>query len=503
MSSARTEQRPSPTAGRGIVIGVGVIGLVAIVGYGVTRSQDRAEAAAESAARKPAVRAAEVTPVADLMVKAQAARAAADVRSLRELDAELAESADATTVAPKAMAAQLERIDVLATLALEAAIRRGLPSADQAEADRVLQSSVKTGRELIRAARAHDGDASRLRAAAARLDLAAGEPVADHEPMVLLPTYRDPELRFAVIAEPLWRPEPDAEPMPAPELDDLVASLRAEPSTVLLDLLLAVSLRARGDNDDALAVVDRVLASSPGQPSATALRSALSGAGPLVAAALDGGGEEDPLGERGEGLGVATPEAAPEPEPEPEPAPEPEPEPVAKPKPEPTPVAEPEPEPEPEPTPEPEPEPTPEPVAKPKPEPKATPTPKPDPKPKPAAKPKKDFETLLTEGCKLARTGDAEKGLALLRDAHDMQPGGTKVTLCMAEAHERLGRDASARAMCDRVLRKNPNHKQANLLMAKLAVASGDKATALKHYRRVLESDPENAKAKAYVEANG
>jgi tetratricopeptide (TPR) repeat protein len=496
---AAGDRAGDPNAGRWAVAGVGVLGLVAIVGYGMMKSRDRVDATAPGRAQPAAQdRAVAAAPIADLTARARAARLALDVRTLVELDAALARAIEDATMAPKAAAARLERVDVLATLALEASIRGGLAPQEAEATAAVVKRSVSEGRALLSVASDDGADPGRLRAAAARFDLAAGESVADREPMVLLPTYRDTELRLAVLAEPLWRPEAGEEPMGEPALDDLVRTLRAQPRSVLLDLLLAAALAKKDDRDGAVAVLGEVLTEVPGQPTAAAMRAALGDTRVAMAdpALPDVPTDPVPIDPTAGTVAVAEPRP-PAPEPAPEAAPEPEPEPETK-------TAPPEPEPAPEAAPEPIPEP--EPVAKAEPtppEPEPEPKPKPTAEPKPRAKPSSDFDSLLAEGCKLARGSDPEKGLKLLQKAHDLKPGGTKVTLCMAEAHAKLGRDASARALCDRVLRSAPNNKQANLLMAKLEDAKGNKTAAVKHYRRVLESDPENATAKSYVEKNG
>ena len=39
--------------------------------------------------------------------------------------------------------------------------------------------------------------------------------------------------------------------------------------------------------------------------------------------------------------------------------------------------------------------------------------------------------------------------------------------------------------------------------MAELEIARGNESAALEHYRKVLQNDPDDAKAKAYVDAHG
>ena len=69
----------------------------------------------------------------------------------------------------------------------------------------------------------------------------------------------------------------------------------------------------------------------------------------------------------------------------------------------------------------------------------------------------------------------------------------------MAQAQDALGRGASALALVDRVIRKQPNNKAALLLAARLEADQGNRTSAEDYYRRVLEIDPENAKAKSFL----
>jgi tetratricopeptide (TPR) repeat protein len=73
----------------------------------------------------------------------------------------------------------------------------------------------------------------------------------------------------------------------------------------------------------------------------------------------------------------------------------------------------------------------------------------------------------------------------------------------MAEAHLALGREASARALCDRALRKSPSDRRALLLAAELELQRGNEGAALEHYKKILENHPDDSKAKAYVESHG
>jgi TolA-binding protein len=130
------------------------------------------------------------------------------------------------------------------------------------------------------------------------------------------------------------------------------------------------------------------------------------------------------------------------------------------------------------------------------PQPKKPSTPKP---PKPKAPP----TNLAEEGCKLVQSGKAEQGFSMLQKAFDQDPHDNKVVLCMAEGHMKLGRLPSARAMVERVLRGSSKNKKALLLAAKIEDKLGNDRSAADYYRKVLELEPDNATAKAYVEKSG
>src|SRR5690606_13681458 len=69
--------------------------------------------------------------------------------------------------------------------------------------------------------------------------------------------------------------------------------LRAQPRSVLLDLLLAAALAKKEDRDGALAVLGEVLAEVPSQPTAAAMRRSLGGDARVAMA--DPAGLIDPL----------------------------------------------------------------------------------------------------------------------------------------------------------------------------------------------------------------
>ncbi|MCA9656067.1 MAG: hypothetical protein KC501_39550 [Myxococcales bacterium] len=400
-----------------------------------------AEAAPEAKAGTPEGGAPSVT---GLVTEAEDARRTLDVAKLEQVEGQL-EAAGATRDA------QRERLATLATLAVEARVRSAALGDDQAAAQAARLASE--GQALADAIGAQL-DPGELAAAKARLSLARDEDVAAEHPSVLLPTFRDRELQSAVLARPVWHGDDDA--LVDQERADLVTVLQdlSEP-TGLERMLLAVTLHAAGESERAAAVARDALGAAPGQPLAQGLLDRIRDDGRVAVA--------DPS------TPVGTP-TTPEP-PQPEPVAEPEPEPIAEPEPEPT---------------------TPD-----------AGDPKPKAKPKAPPKPKMTPDELTTEGCKQVRSGDAQKGFAMLQKAFDLDPRDTKVILCMAEGHMKLGRLPSARAMAERVLRSSPKNKKALLLGAKIEDRMGNKRAAVDYYRKVLEQEPDNSTAKDYVDKNG
>nr|MCH9686172.1 hypothetical protein [Deltaproteobacteria bacterium] len=335
MASAQ-QRAGDPNAGRLLVLGAAVLGLGGVIGYALVQSGSRSDAMAVATQVKVDERPA-TTSVAQLLERASRARRDLDVAALVRLDSELDEAAHTTTAAPKARQAQQERLAVIASLAVESALR-ATTFGDEAALQQATDYAVE-GHALADTI-ADALSPSELRAARARLNFAGGEDIAVRHPSVLLPTFHDRELQHVVLAEPVWEPAPE-HPLDDQARDGLVTALRQLPEPTALErLLLAMALDAGGERTPALALTTAVLGQAPGQPFATALRRRMGG-GPVVAVA------HRPTATNGT---PATPEPIkPQPEPaKPEPT-KPEPEPT-KPQPEPA-----KPEPEPEPT---KPEPT-------------------------------------------------------------------------------------------------------------------------------------------------
>jgi tetratricopeptide (TPR) repeat protein len=445
------------------VVVAAALALTAVVVYTANTARPRASVAA------PASRLGSNASLAELGARAATARGQLDTEQMVSLVADLDEVVTSTTLATKANAAKVELLELHAAIALEAAMRAELDPVGREAAQKLAAKSIAKARELGVDIGDDAADLGRVDAALARAELAAGTDLTDTFPVVLLPSFRDPELRAAALSIPLWRG-------PAPDdvlAKSLVAQLKAtDRQTALVRLLTARALAATGADDAAAAAIDDVLSDVPRQPLALALQRSLRA--PAIAVASPPDEDDEP-----------TLVADPVPATPTKPAPTPEPTPTK-----PDPVAEPTPDPTPEPTPEPTP-------AKPEPT---------EPKPKPAkpeGESKKKYDTLLADGCKLVRGGDAQAGFDLLKQAFDLNPNAVAVTVCMAEAHLALGREASARALCDRALRKSPSDRRALLLAAELELQRGNEGAALEHYKKILENHPDDSKAKAYVESHG
>jgi len=454
--------------GRLVVVAAVVVGAGASMGYGFVKLREGWGARESRGGREPKAapptKAESASPLSDLVTRAQAARRTLDTTALQALDTELAAAAQANPTAPEAPELLGERVAVLASLSLEscvrAAVAKDAPAGEQATIYTnhtnalVEQHEPQLDPGLVLAARARD-------------TLCSGkEDVLALHPAVLHPGFRDHELRYALLAEPLWRtPGSDAEPFDDQARANLVRALEQLPEPTTLERL-TLALALPGSDPRAQSIVGEVLASVPAQPLAKAVQEHLRGSAQVAVA--------DPLP-----IEPAGPQPTEVESPEPtEPAP-----------PEPT-----------EPSP---PEPTePGPTKKVKPPSSGQPKQPSSGQPK-QPKPKAGPTDLAEEGCKLVHGGKAEQGFAMLQKAFDQDPRDTKVILCMAEGHMKLGRLPSARAMVERVLRASGKNKKALQLAGKIEDQLGNERSAADYYRKLLEIEPDNATAKAYVEKHG
>jgi tetratricopeptide (TPR) repeat protein len=485
----------SPGTGRWVVLIAGGVGIAAIVGYGVLNNRDRADVSAALAQRHgdPAQRSEANLEL--LLARAHEARDALDVGALVEL-ADSLQGLAKRTRAPERLTIELELADVLAARALEASIRAHTVQADRGEAQRIANDTIAAITPILDGLEVTGADPGRLHAVRARVALAAGTDVLEQYPAVMLPTFRDEELRLATMAGPVWR-EPDAT---SEMVSEVVAALRdAQRDTGLVQALLAIALAAEGDDEAALAVLDAMLKRVPSQPMARAFRAELmaSPSGRIAAAVGVSASSQTTDEDTPRSAGAVPPEEPDEPTPPAELEPPKEPEP---PKERPESAAQPEPQPPPKPKAEKQPSNSTQADPPKKPSSKADPSKKPEPKPANTGTSRaNDFDALQSEGCKKVQSGEAAAGFELLAKAFDLQPGSVPVIVCMAQAHHQLGRTASARAMAERALGKAPKNKGALTLMATLEAERGNRPGAEKYYRKLLELDPNHAKAKAYL----
>jgi tetratricopeptide (TPR) repeat protein len=451
----KAEQRAGdPNAGRLVVIAAAVVSAGALLGYGFVQMRERKEAKALAQGVEVGPHETAMVPVAELVERARAARRQLDTATLVRLEDQLALAAQATTSAPKALEARRERLAVLATLAVESTVR-GAALGD-ARASKQAADYVTSAHQLADQLEPELDPGLKL-ATSARLALAGGEDVPARYPVVLLPTFRDRELQYVLLAEPLWHSQA-ALTLDDPARADLIQALEQVPEPTAFErLVLALALEPTDQGKRAQTLVREVLAAAPAQPLAEGLLARLRGDTQVA---------------------VADPSPVPVGVPGEDPVP-PEPTDVALPQPpEPTDVALPRP-----------PEPT---------QPKQPKKPGTNP-PKPKAAP----ADMAEEGCKLVHGGKAEQGFSMLQKAFDQDPRDTKVILCMAEGHMKLGRLPSARAMVERVLRSSGKNKKALLLAGKIEDQLGNERSAADYYRKVLEIEPDNATAQAYVDKHG
>jgi tetratricopeptide (TPR) repeat protein len=457
LTNGQQRRNADPARGRLVVMAAAVVGAGGLLGYGFARVEARKNAEAlvahegAEAPSKPAEASSPFSAASAVLIRAQGARRSLDTTALQQIQGEL------EAAVGQLPDARGEQVAVLAALAVETSVRGAFTG--DAQATQQAATLAAQARALVDE-HAAALDPGLVLAARARVALASGQdPLALH-PAVLLPGFPDHELRHLLVAEPLWRS--GSEPLPDPVRADLVRRLEqhAEP-TALERLLLALAMPG---SEGAQSLVSEVRLAAPSQPLARAVEEHLRRTATVAVA--------DPLP-------MEPGPTEPEPEPSQPEVTRPEvtrPE-VAKPE-----VAKPE-------------------VTKPGPSQSGgTDAKKGAGKPK---VPKAPAADLATEGCKLVQSGKAEQGFAMLQKAFDLDPRDTKVILCMAEGHMKLGRLPSARAMVERVLRSSGKNKKALSLAAKIEDKLGNERSAADYYRKLLEIDPDDGTARAYVDKHG
>lgn len=430
---------PPPSSGRWVVPLVACIGFGALFGYGIFESHARQRSSAEIPPDDDATSSAGSMLLPEVLeTEVALAIERLDIVRLAELEGLLWQAEHATTLTPRATLARLVRSESQATRALDAAIRAGILGRETTIGAVALAQDALDTLESIDARGPYG---PRIFAARGRAALAQGVDLISVTPRLLLPGYRDPHLRWAALSRPLWTRGEGIEPQAIAALEE---ELRTTSTTVMSRLLLALCRRAQHDLEGARAAIDDVVARTPQQPTAIALRDVMDAPPPLRQAAVVNQAPTEP-----------PPPAPPTPAPKP-----------SSPKPSSS-VSSP---------------------SNPK-QPAAVPT-----------SPSTDARTLTKEGCKLVESGNPDRGVVLLRRAFDYDPGSEAITLCLASGYHLQGKHASARALVERVLRSTPSDPAARRLAGRIEDARGNTSAARQHFSKLLVQDPKDPEATRYLE---
>ncbi len=119
------------------------------------------------------------------------------------------------------------------------------------------------------------------------------------------------------------------------------------------------------------------------------------------------------------------------------------------------------------------------------------------------AGPRISIDVLIDRGCGKVESGDAKGGIELLTQAHERRPSDLDVMICLGEGYRKLGSHGAALKWFERALGRNSSFPAALRGAARAAAKTGNEAKALKYYRRVLDGEPSNAEARAYIDAHG
>lgn len=370
--------------------------------------------------------------------KAQKALRSLGVAEVSRAEAAIQRALDSGAEGPTLAMLKLAQADLLVSRSLAYTIAGAI---DEAQHDALIK---KADDDLDRASRIFDKieqapDGNRMSMVRARLRLAQGRD--DAEILALLPEAGAEEMQLAVEASVLWR-QPDAK-LPS----NLIGRLQAlEEPTALGMSVLAIALQKSGDATAAGEVADKLLAAADDQPVGLAIRKP-GEAVPEPEDTGDTGGQPEPAAETGD----------PEPEPEPEP----------------------------------------------------TPSTGGDTKAATGGGSGGGsggggggggFGRLLEKGCQQVEKGQASAGVSTLLKAFDRKPKDLDVLVCLGKGYEKMGNKQRALHFYERALAQSPRHRSALRGAASVAAAIGSKGTALKYYKRLLQVDPMNAKAKIYVE---
>jgi hypothetical protein len=107
--------------------------------------------------------------------------------------------------------------------------------------------------------------------------------------------------------------------------------------------------------------------------------------------------------------------------------------------------------------------------------------------------------TLIDEGCREVRLGDARRGVDQLMAAHDRAPRSLHLRWCLADGYAKLGKYESALRFYNDLLTETPRHAKALRGAAQANEYLNRRAAAAELYQRLLKIEPGNASARAFL----
>ena len=110
----------------------------------------------------------------------------------------------------------------------------------------------------------------------------------------------------------------------------------------------------------------------------------------------------------------------------------------------------------------------------------------------------KSVAAQIQEGCDEVRLGDAERGVAILRKAHDRKPRDMKLQRCIADGYAKLNQWEAAANYYERLLTEYPRQPSALLGAAQANEALNRRTAARAFYGQLLALDPKNRSALAF-----
>lgn len=114
-------------------------------------------------------------------------------------------------------------------------------------------------------------------------------------------------------------------------------------------------------------------------------------------------------------------------------------------------------------------------------------------------------KTMLEKAYVLKADGKLDEAEILVKNAHDLEPESTDILFALAELHVSLGNDLLAEHYSQEVLRRNPDHRAAGILLAKLYMKSNNTEEAaiyIDYFARQYPDDSEIRALKAALNGN-